>query len=158
MSIFVFVAKILNKINIENRRARFDYQFLENYTAGMMLTGTEIKSIREGKAGLSDSYCYFKNGELYIKNMHITEYSEGTHFNHEPTRERKLLLNKSEVNKINKKLKDQGLTVIPVRLFISDSGYAKLEIALAKGKKEFDKRESIKKREGDKEIARKLKG
>ncbi len=151
------MAKILNKINIENRRARFDYQFLENYTAGMILTGTEIKSIREGKAGLSDSYCYFKNGELYIKNMHITEYSEGTHYNHEPNRERKLLLNKAEVNKISKKLKDQGLTVIPVRLFISDSGYAKLEIAIAKGKKEFDKRESIKKREGDKEIARKLK-
>jgi SsrA-binding protein len=151
------VAKILNKINIENRRAKFDYQFLENYTAGLILTGTEIKSIREGKAGLSDSYCYFKNDELYIKNMHITEYSKGTHYNHEPNRERKLLLNKSELQKINKKLKDQGITVVPVKLFISDSGYAKLEIAVAKGKKEFDKRESIKKREGEKEIARRMK-
>jgi SsrA-binding protein len=148
--------KILNNINIENRRAKFDYQFLENFVAGMVLKGTEIKSIREGKAGLSDSYCYFKNDELYIKNMHIAEYSEGTHYNHEPNRERKLLLSKLELNKLNKKMKDQGLTIIPVRLFIAESGYAKLEIALAKGKKEFDKRESIKKRDVEREINRKL--
>ena len=122
----------------------------------MMLTGTEIKSIREGKAGLSDSYCYFKNNDLYIKNMHISEYSKGTHFNHDPLRERKLLLNKAEINKLEKKLKDQGLTIIPVKLFISENGYAKLEIALAKGKKEFDKRESIKKRDTEREISRKL--
>ncbi len=121
-----------------------------------MLTGTEIKSIREGKAGLSDSYCYFKNNDLYIKNMHISEYSKGTHFNHDPLRERKLLLNKAEINKLEKKLKDQGLTIIPVKLFISENGYAKLEIALAKGKKEFDKRESIKKRDTEREISRKL--
>jgi len=151
------MAKILNKVNIENRRARFDYQFLENFVAGMVLTGTEIKSIREGKAGLSDSYCYFKNNELYIKNMHISEYSEGTHYNHDPLRERKLLLSKLELSKLSKKLKDQGLTIIPVRLFLSESGYAKLEIALAKGKKEFDKRESIKKRDVEKELQRKLK-
>lgn len=123
-----------------------------------MLTGTEIKSIREGKAGLSDSYCYFRNSELFIRNMHITEYSEGTHYNHEPNRERKLLLNKVEINKISKRLKDQGLTLIPVRLFISESGYAKLEIAVAKGKKEFDKRDTIKQREAEKEIRRKIKG
>lgn len=123
----------------------------------MVLTGTEIKSIREGKAALVDSYCYFRNGELYIKNMNITPYSEGTHYNHEPNRERKLLLSKAELRKLEKKLKDQGLTVVPVRLFISESGYAKLEIALAKGKKEFDKRESIKKRDTEKEIARKIK-
>jgi SsrA-binding protein len=151
------VAKLLNNINIENRRAKFDYLFLEKFIAGMILTGTEIKSIREGKAGLSDSYCFFKNNGLYIKNMHISEYSEGTHYNHEPLRERKLLLNKVEINKLRKKLKDQGLTIVPVKLFISESGYAKLEIALAKGKKEFDKRESIKKRDVEREIHRKIK-
>ena len=122
----------------------------------MVLTGTEIKSIREGKAALVDSYCYFRNGELYIKNMNITPYSEGTHYNHEPNRERKLLLSKAELRKLDKKLKDQGLTVVPVKLFIAESGYAKLEIALAKGKKEFDKRESIKKRDTEREINRKL--
>jgi SsrA-binding protein len=151
------VTKLLNNINIENRRARFDYQFLEKYVAGVILKGTEIKSIREGKAGLTDSYCFFKNGDLFIKSMHISEYSKGTHFNHEPNRERKLLLNKSELNKLEKKLKDQGLTIVPVRLFISESGYAKLEIALAKGKKEFDKRESIKKRDVEREIMKKIK-
>jgi len=149
-------AKILNKVNIENRRAKFDYQFIEKLVAGMILTGTEIKSIREGKAALVDSYCYFRNNELFIKNMNISEYSEGTHYNHEPNRERKLLLNKLELNKLQKKMKDQGLTIIPVRLFISDSGYAKLEIALAKGKKEFDKRESIKKRDIERETSRKF--
>jgi SsrA-binding protein len=149
--------KILNNVHIENRRAKFDYQFLEKLVAGMVLTGTEIKSIREGKAALVDSYCYFRNGELYIKNLNITPYSEGTHYNHEPNRERKLLLTKAEIRRLDKKLKDQGLTIVPVRLFISESGYAKLEIALAKGKKEFDKRESIKKRDTEKEIARKIK-
>ena len=148
--------KILNNVNIENRRAKFDYQFLEKLVAGMVLKGTEIKSIREGKAALVDSYCYFRNDELYIKNMNVAAYSEGTHYNHEPNRERKLLLSKAELNKLQKKLKDQGLTVIPVRLFISETGYAKLEIALAKGKKEFDKRESIKKRDTEREINRKL--
>ena len=122
----------------------------------MVLTGTEIKSIREGKAALVDSYCYFRNGELYIKNLNITPYSEGTHYNHEPNRERKLLLSKAEIRRFDKKLKDQGLTIVPVKLFISESGYAKLEIALAKGKKEFDKRESIKKRDTEREINRKL--
>jgi SsrA-binding protein len=149
-------AKILNKVNIENRRAKFDYQFIEKLVAGMILTGTEIKSIREGKAALVDSYCYFRNNELFIKNMNISEYSEGTHYNHEPNRERKLLLNKLELNKLQKKMNDQGLTIIPIRLFISDSGYAKLEIALAKGKKEFDKRESIKKRDIERETSRKF--
>ena len=148
--------KILNNVNIENRRAKFDYQFLEKLVAGMVLTGTEIKSIREGKAALSDSYCYFRNDELYIRNMHIAEYSEGTHYNHEPNRERKLLLSRQELNKLQKKLKDQGLTVVPIRLFIAESGYAKLEIALAKGKKEFDKREAIKKRDTERELNRKL--
>lgn len=149
--------KLSNKINIENRRARFDYQFLEQFTAGIVLQGTEIKSIREGKAGLSDSYCYFKGGELYVRNMHISEYSEASFKNHEPLRERKLLLSKTELRKLEAKLKDQGLTIVPVKLFISDKGYAKLEIALAKGKKEFDKRQDIKKKDAEREIGRKLK-
>ncbi len=149
--------KLSNKINIENRRARFDYQFLENFTAGLVLTGTEIKSIREGKAGLNDSYCYFRNCELYIKNMHITEYSEASFYNHQPIRERKLLLNRQELNKLEKKVKDQGLTIIPVRLFINEKGFAKLEIALSKGKKQFDKREDIKKRDTEREIGRRIK-
>jgi SsrA-binding protein len=151
------VPKLSNKINIENRRARFDYQFIEQYTAGIVLQGTEIKSIREGKAGLSDSYCYFRKGELYIKNLHITEYSEASFKNHEPLRERKLLLSKQELRKLEAKLKDQGLTIIPVRLFLSDKGYAKVDIALSKGKKEFDKRQDIKKKDAEREIGRKLK-
>lgn len=148
--------KIQQKINIENRRASFDYSFIEKYVAGLVLTGTEIKSIREGKAALVDSYCYFLKNELWIKNMHISEYSEGTHYNHEPNRERKLLLNRQEISKLQKKIKDQGLTIIPIRLFTSDSGYAKLEIALAKGKKQFDKREDIKKRDVEREMKRKF--
>ncbi|MFO0356467.1 MAG: SsrA-binding protein SmpB [Sphingobacteriaceae bacterium] len=149
--------KLSNKINIENRRAKFDYQFLETFTAGLVLKGTEIKSIREGKANLNESYCYFKNNELYIKNMHITEYSEASFYNHEPMRERKLLLNKQELNKLLKKVKDLGLTIIPIRLFINDKGFAKLDIALSKGKKMFDKREDIKKRDIEREVGRKLK-
>lgn len=149
--------KLSNKINIENRRAKFDYQFLETFTAGLVLKGTEIKSIREGKANLNESYCYFKNNELYIKNMHITEYSEASFYNHEPMRERKLLLNKQELNKLLKKVKDLGLTIIPIRLFINEKGFAKLDIALSKGKKMFDKREDIKKRDIEREVGRKLK-
>lgn len=149
--------KLSNKINIENRRAKFDYQFLESFTAGLVLKGTEIKSLREGKANLSDSYCYFKNNELYIKNLHISEYSEASFYNHEPLRERKLLLNRIELNKLQKKVKDLGLTIIPVRLFLSEKGFAKLEIALSKGKKEFDKRDDIKKRDIEREVGRKLK-
>lgn len=149
--------KLSNKINIENCRAKFDYQFLETFTAGLVLKGTEIKSIREGKANLNESYCYFKNNELYIKNMHITEYSEASFYNHEPMRERKLLLNKQELNKLLKKVKDLGLTIIPIRLFINEKGFAKLDIALSKGKKMFDKREDIKKRDIEREVGRKLK-
>lgn len=149
--------KLSNKINIENRRAKFDYQFLETFTAGLVLKGTEIKSIREGKAGLSDSYCYFKNNELYIKNMHVSEYTEASFYNHEPLRERKLLLTKTEINKLLKKIKDQGLTIIPIRLYITDKGFAKIEIALSKGKREFDKRDDIKKRDIQREVGRKLK-
>jgi SsrA-binding protein len=151
------VADLKNNIVILNRRASFEYSFLEKYVAGLMLTGTEIKSIRMGKANINDGYCFFKNNELFIKNMHITEYEKGTYNNHEPNRDRKLLLNKAEINKLLKKLKDQGLTIVPLKLFISESGYAKLEIALAKGKKLFDKRDDIKKRDIQRETARKIK-
>lgn len=155
--VFKQLADLKNHINIVNRRASFEYSFLEKYVAGIQLTGTEIKSIRAGKANIADGYCFFKKDELFIKNMHITEYEQGTYNNHEPNRERKLLLNKAEIRKLQKKLKDQGLTIIPLRMFISESGYAKLEIALAKGKKLFDKREDIKKRDIQRETARKIK-
>ena len=151
------MADLKNHINILNKRASFEYAFLEKYTAGIQLSGTEIKSIRAGKANITDGYCFFKNNELWIKNMHISEYEQGTYNNHEPNRDRKLLLNKIEINKLQKKLKDQGLTIVPLKLFISDSGYAKLEIALAKGKKLFDKREDIKKRDLQRETARNFK-
>jgi SsrA-binding protein len=150
------VPKLSNTVNIDNRRAKFDYQFIERFTAGLVLKGTEIKAIREGKAALSDSYCYFVNGELFIKNMHISEYSEASFSSHDPLRDRKLLLTKTEISKLLKKIKDQGLSIIPVKLFISDKGYAKLEIALAKGKKEFDKRQDIKKRDIERELNRKF--
>lgn len=150
-------SNIQQKVSIKNRRASFDYTFIEKYTAGLVLVGTEIKSIRQGKASLVDSYCYFKNGELFIKNMNISEYTEGNVYNHEPTRERKLLLSKQELTKLQKKMKDQGLTIIPLNLFTSDSGYAKLEIALAKGKKLFDKREDMKAKDIDRDLKRKFK-
>jgi len=150
------VAKISNTVNIENRRAKFDYQFLDTLTAGLVLKGTEIKSIREGKAGLADSYCYFRNDELFVKNFHITEYADASFYNHEPMRERKLLLTKQELNKLLRKVKDQGLTIVPIKLFINDKGFAKLNIALAKGKKAFDKRDDIKKKDLEREMNRKF--
>jgi len=143
-------------VNIENRKAKFDYQFIDTLTAGMVLRGTEIKSIREGKAGLADSYCYFKNDELFVRNFHITEYSRASFYNHEPMRERKLLLSRTELNKWLKKVKEQGLTIVPVKLFINEKGFAKLNIALAKGKKAYDKREDIKKRDVERETNRKF--
>jgi len=150
------VAKLSNTINIENRRAKFDYQFLDTLVAGLVLKGTEIKSIREGKAGLSDSYCYFRNDELFVKNLHISEYTDASFYQHEALRERKLLLSRQELNKLLKKVKDQGLTVIPTRLFINEKGFAKIEIALAKGKKLYDKRDDIKKKDIEREMNRKF--
>jgi SsrA-binding protein len=150
------VAKISNTVNIENRKAKFDYQFLDTYTAGLVLKGTEIKSIREGKAGLADSYCYFKNDELYIRNFHIAEYEDASFYSHDPLRERKLLLSRQELNKLLRKVKDQGLTIIPFKLFINEKGFAKLNIALAKGKKSFDKRDDIKKKDLEREMNRKF--
>ena len=141
-------------ITIKNKKAGFEYNFLANYKAGIMLLGTEIKSIREGKANLSDSFCVFINEELWIKNMHISEYSHGSYNNHEPKRMRKLLLNKAELGKLQSKMKEKGNTIIPIQIFFNERGIAKLEIALARGKKTFDKREDIKKRDIAREMSR----
>ena len=139
---------------IRNKKASFEYAFLQTYTAGIMLTGTEVKSIRDGKANFTDSFCVIMNGELFLKNMHISEYKEGSYNNHEPKRIRKLLLNKEELRKMQSKLKEKGTTIIPVKLFFSERSIAKLEIAIAKGKKLFDKRESIKDKDMKRQMAR----
>lgn len=133
-------------INIKNKKAYFDYEIIEKYEAGIVLAGTEIKSIREGKLSLKDAYCKFKKGELFVK-MRIAEYSHGGAFNHDPDRIRKLLLTKRELKKLEKKVIESGYTIIPLRLYINEKGLAKLEIALAKGKKKYDKRESLKRKE-----------
>ena len=143
------------KINIQNKRARFEYELLDQYTAGLVLTGTEIKSIRLGKATITDSFCEFnERGELFVINMNIQEYAWGTHYNHRPKAERKLLMNKRELRKLEKEVKNVGLTIVPLRVFISDKGYAKLVIALAKGKKLYDKRETIKDRDNKRDLDR----
>ena len=143
------------QINIQNKRARFEYELLDQYTAGIVLTGTEIKSIRLGKAAIADSFCEFnEKGELFVINMTIQEYGWGTHYNHRPKAERKLLLNKRELRKLEKEVKNVGLTIVPLRVFISDKGYAKLVIALAKGKKLYDKRETIKDRDNKRDLDR----
>lgn len=134
-------------VNILNKRAKFEFEFLEKYTAGIVLAGTEIKSIRLGKASIADSFCEFQNGELFMINSHIEEYSFGTHYNHKAKSERKLLLNKKELKSLHKSVQNKGLTIVPLRLFTNEKGLAKLEIALAKGKKLYDKRETIKDRE-----------
>ena len=146
--------KFSNRINIVNRKARFEYKFLDTYTAGMILTGTEIKSLREGRINLQEAFCVFQDEELYIKQMHISPYTEGSYNNHEPTRMRKLLLSKKELRKLAAKSDEKGLTIVPVRLFISEKGWAKLEIALAQGKKLYDKREDIKQKDVSRELAR----
>lgn len=141
-------------INIKNRRATFDYAISDTFTAGIVLTGTEIKSIREGKASLVDSFCYIDNGEVWVKNMYIAEYFYGTYNNHAERRDRKLLLNKKEIQKLDKSNKEAGFTIIPLRLFINERGLAKLVIGIARGKKEYDKRQSIKEREDKLAMAR----
>lgn len=148
--------QLAKTITILNKRASFEYAFLEKYVAGMQLQGTEIKSIRLGKANITDAYCTFVAGELVVRNMEIALYDGGTYYNHAPRRDRKLLLNKHELKKLSNKLKDKGLTIIPTKLFINDAGFAKLEIALAKGKKLFDKREDIKERDVKRDLARKF--
>lgn len=144
------------EINIKNRRATFDYAITDTYTAGIVLTGTEIKSIRMGKASLVDTFCYINDGEVWVKNMYIAEYFYGTYNNHTERRDRKLLLNRKEIRELRKDSESPGYTIVPLRLFISQKGYAKLVIGVAKGKKEYDKRQSIKERDDKRELARAL--
>ncbi|EKB49177.1 SsrA-binding protein SmpB [Cecembia lonarensis] len=141
-------------INIRNKKASFEFEFLDTFVAGIVLRGTEIKSIREGKVSLTEAYCYFKRGELFIKQMHIAPYSMASSYNHDAVRERKLLLNKKELDKLESKFEEKGLSIIPVRIFINDKGLAKLEIALARGKKLHDKRQDIKTKDVKRELDR----
>ena len=143
-----------NSINIKNRKARFEYEILDKYIAGIKLAGTEIKSIRDGKASIAESFCEFNNHELFIINMTVQVYSHATYFNHDPKSARKLLMNRRELRKLEKEVKNSGLTIVPLRMFINDRGLAKLQIALAKGKKLYDKRESIKERESKRRLDR----
>jgi len=141
-------------MEIKNRQAYFEYFFDDKYVAGIVLTGTEVKSLREGKASFNDSYCIFNHGELWIRSFHVSEYSHGTVNNHDPIRERKLLLNKRELKKLQSKIKEKGYTIIPLRLFFNEKNLAKLEIGLGKGKKLHDKRETIKQRDTERELKR----
>ncbi|MEX1202198.1 MAG: SsrA-binding protein [Ferruginibacter sp.] len=142
-------------MELNNRKAYHEYYFEATYTAGMVLQGTEIKSLRKGKASFNDSYCLFNKGELFVKSLHISEYAFGTYTNHEPLQERKLLLNKKELKKLEAKSKEKGYSIIPLRIFINEKGLAKIDIGLGKGKKNYDKRESIKSRENERDIKRK---
>lgn len=144
----------MKSIEIKNKRAKFDYEWLDTYTAGMQLLGTEVKSVRMGKASIAEAYCYFKDNELFIRNMNIAEWSHGNIYNHDPIRERKLLLSKRELEKITKTTKDQGITVIPTKLFLSEKGWVKLNIAVARGKKNYDKRHSLKDKDAKRDLAR----
>jgi SsrA-binding protein len=143
-----------NIINIRNKKASYNFEFIEKFTAGIVLGGTEIKSIRLGKANLVDAYCTFHGDELWVSGMHIAEYSFGSYNNHDPKKDRKLLLNRRELNKLRKKSQEKGLTIVATRLFLNDRGLAKLEIALAKGKREYDKRQDIRKRDTSRELDR----
>jgi SsrA-binding protein len=142
-------------LELSNRKAYHEYFFEATFIAGMVLAGTEIKSLRAGKASFNDSYCFFDKGELYVKSLHISEYSFGTYNNHEPMQERKLLLNKRELQKLEAKTKEKGYSIIPLKIFLTEKGLFKMEIGLGKGKKIYDKRESIKERETDRDIKRK---
>ena len=144
-------------MEIKNRSAYFEYHIDDKYTAGMLLRGTEVKSLREGKANFNDSYCLLHKGELWLRSFHISEYSHGTANNHDPIRERKLLLNRRELKKLESKIKEKGYTIIPLRLFFNEKNLAKLEIGLAKGKKLHDKRETIKQRDVEREMKRYIK-
>lgn len=141
-------------VNIKNKRASFDYEFVETFTAGIMLTGTEIKSIRLGKASLVDTFCFLSKGEVWVKNMHITEYFYGSYNNHNVRRDRKLLLNRKEIKKLERGTKETGFTIIPVRLFVNEKGLAKVVIALAKGKKQYDKRETLREKDDRRDMDR----
>ncbi|MES1222769.1 MAG: SsrA-binding protein SmpB [Bacteroidota bacterium] len=144
-------------MELVNRSATHEYFIETRYEAGLVLTGTEVKSIRNGKVSFNDAYCYFNDGELWIKSLHIAEYSHGTHYNHDPVRERKLLLNKKELKKLDSKIKEKGYTIVPLKIFFNEGGKAKIEIGLGKGKKLHDKRDSIKERDVQREIRRHLK-
>ncbi len=141
-------------VTIKNKRASFEYYLIQEFTAGIQLTGTEIKSIRDGKANITDAYCSFSGEELFVRNMHIAEYIFGTHYNHEPKRDRKLLLTRRELKKLAIKVKERGFTIIPILLFINEKGLAKLNIALARGKHSFDKRETLKKKDMEMDVRR----
>lgn len=145
-------------INIKNKRAQHDYLILDTWTAGIVLTGTEIKSIRDGKAGLVDTFCYILEGEVWVKNMYVAEYINGTYNNHQVRRDRKLLLNRREIHHLESETRTPGLTIVPLKLFIDENGRAKLDIALCKGKKEYDKRASLKEKQDQREIDRVRKG
>lgn len=151
---FAFRKMSKNQVNIKNKRARFEYHIEDTFIAGLQLSGTEIKSIRNSKASILEAYCVFSNGEMWVRNMHITEYANGSFYNHTPRSDRKLLLNRKEIDKIEKFLKDKGNTVIPLRLFISEKGWAKLEIGTAKGKKLHDKRQDMKEKDDKREMDR----
>lgn len=144
----------MDKVEIRNKRASFDYEILDVLTAGIVLTGTEIKSLRQGKANLTDSFCIIENGEVFVRNLHISEYDKGGHYNHDPKRVRKLLLKKQEIRKWHSKLKEKGLTMVPLKLFINDKGLAKLNVGLARGKKTYDKRESLKEKDAKRQLDR----
>jgi SsrA-binding protein len=144
------------QVNIRNKRASFEFELIDTYTAGLQLRGSEIKAVRDGKVNINDAYCLFKDDELFIKNMHISEYEMATNWQHEPLRLRKLLLNKKELNKLLAKVKERGYTIVPLRIFLSDRGFAKLDIALARGKKTHDKRHSIKARDEKRDLDRSL--
>ena len=146
-----------SNIQIKNKRASFDYEFIDRYEAGIQLFGTEIKSIREGKAGLADSYCTFIRNELWVKNMHISTYRFGTYNNHEVHRDRKLLLHRKELRKLLRETKESGLTIIPTKMYINDKGIAKLNIALARGKKSYDKRQTLREKDDKRMIDRAMK-
>jgi len=143
-----------HRVFIKNKNAHFEYIILEKYIAGIVLKGTEIKSIRQGKVSINEAYCTFQNVELYVKNMNISPYEHGTYNNHEPKRDRKLLLTKRELTRLQTKVKESGLTIVPLSLFINEKGLAKIEIALARGKKAYDKRETIKQRDEERYRAR----
>ena len=146
-----------SQVNIQNRRARFDYEITETFTAGMVLTGTEIKSIRNGKASLADTDCVVDNGEVWVKGMHIAEYFYGSYNNHSTRRDRKLLLTRKEITRLSKAADDVGFTIVPLKVFISDKGYAKMLIGIGRGKKQYDKRQSIREREDKRNIDRIMK-
>ncbi|MBK8443432.1 MAG: SsrA-binding protein SmpB [Sphingobacteriales bacterium] len=149
--------KLNNDIVANNKKADFQYFLVQTFKAGIVLTGTEVKSVRLARVNMSDAYCYFKKEELWLKNLHIAEYSFGNYANHAPLRERKLLLKNKELRRLQAKIKERGFTIIPVQMFISERGLVKIEIALAKGKKSFDKRDTIKDREAKKDVERMLK-